>query len=538
MSAGTSDDEIGDHDLPAINEDAIATGEAADSSEADERFKSLPRLLRYAMLVLTAAQHVDQRLAAEIDQLCPDLGLNAGWLIAREADVGSDLGTDLGLLLAAELDRRAVAEDRPELRSLADSVRLLSLPALHDIRQFLGEHRRVAKSLLLAFHGFGRNNDDEHLCGELEQFCFGWAALPCCSHMLGRAYSAADAARILGARMAEHRVAAAKSAIRRQIGERDERKKEQARQDSDEADDKALTDASTGRAVPEHHLVVARLSDEQMKNIKLKEIIAPLKSVINTLLPLVMAPSLHQARNTLMFEFPYAAEVIDFALADLVGRATVHLRPLLLVGDPGGGKSRFARRLGEVLGLNVWRADASRADGAAFGGTDRRWYSAEPCHPFLAISQAKHANPLVLIDELEKAGTRSDYGRLWDCLLGFLEPETSFCYPDPALQIALNLSQVSYVATANRLDPLPAPIRDRFRVITFPKPTANDLDALLPAVIADLTRERGLDSQWVTLLDGAERRAVSAHWRGGSVRRLRRLVQAILRERDLRTARN
>ena len=52
----------------------------------------------------------------------------------------------------------------------------------------------------------------------------------------------------------------------------------------------------------------------------------------------------------------------------------------------------------------------------------RRWYSAEPCHPFLAVAQGKSANPMVLIDEIEKAATRSDYGRLWDCLLGFLEP--------------------------------------------------------------------------------------------------------------------
>jgi hypothetical protein len=49
-------------------------------------------------------------------------------------------------------------------------------------------------------------------------------------------------------------------------------------------------------------------------------------------------PPLHQVRKALMFEFPYAVDVIDFALADLIGRTTVRLRPLLLVGDPGGGK--------------------------------------------------------------------------------------------------------------------------------------------------------------------------------------------------------
>ena len=125
-----------------------------------------------------------------------------------------------------------------------------------------------------------------------------------------------------------------------------------------------------------------------------------------------------------------------------------------MVGAPGGGKSRFARRLAEVLGLSIWRTDASRSDGAAFGGTARRWSSAEVCHPFLAIAQGKIANPMVLLDELEKAGTGSDYGRLSDCLLGFLEPETNSRYPDPALQVTLDLSHVCFVATVNSTDPV------------------------------------------------------------------------------------
>src|ERR1700676_751045 len=62
-----------------------------------------------------------------------------------------------------------------------------------------------------------------------------------------------------------------------------------------------------------------------------------------------------------------------------------------------------------------------------------------------------------------------------------------------------------------------SPIRDRFRVVAFPKPSADDLDALLPAVIADLARERGLDESWVTPLDGIERAAAAQHWSGGSV---------------------
>jgi ATP-dependent Lon protease len=520
-------DDADDLDLPAAADDAVSTGAAADSSDWDERLKDLPRLLRYAMLITDGASHVEQRLIAEIDELCPQLPHNAAWAAAPNVATG--------LKLAAELDRCAVIQNEPNLRSLADCVRLLCLPTPRDATHF-EDYRRVGKGLVQAFHVTSRRAEEE-LCCDLERFVFGWAALPACTDILPKGVTAAMNAAFLGTSVAEHRIAATKAAAKRKAREEEERRRRQeAEAKAAEGEQQVSTPAA--EAIPDRHLMVAHLSSEEMKNVKLKDILGPLKGVINTALPLAEVPPLHEVRSTLAFEFPYATDVIDFALADLVGRTTIQLRPLLLVGDPGGGKSRFARRLGDVLGLNVWRTDASRSDGAVFGGTDRRWYSAEPCHAFLAIAQGRIANPLVLIDEIEKAATRSDYGRLWDCLLGFLEPETNARYPDPALQTNLDLSQVSYVATANSLDPLPSPIRDRFRVITFPKPAVDDLDALLPAVIADLAKERSLDASWVLPLDGLERAAVAQNWRGGSVRRLRRIVEAILRERDLRATRN
>jgi ATP-dependent Lon protease len=57
-------------------------------------------------------------------------------------------------------------------------------------------------------------------------------------------------------------------------------------------------------------------------------------------------------------------------------------------------------------------------------------------------------------------------------------------------------------------------------------------------VTADLAKERGLDQSWVPPLDGVEHTAVARHWRGGSVRRLRRIVESVLRERDVRATRN
>lgn len=505
-------------------QDLASTGAAADSAEPDEKLKALPRLLRYAILSTKEEAFAIERLVAEIRTLAPGRPLTLAWAKGPPS---------LGMALAVELDHLAVSRDQPDLRSLADCVRLLSL-ALSDLTAGAADHLRVGKALIHAYRHLPGDLDLD-LASEVEAFVAGWAALPTAVDILSRygGRGAADNAHVIGEQLVRRRVEAAEATLKRKFRENEEERKA-----ARESNAGAVTASNTSDTVADGHLMVCRLDAAVMKNPKMREITVPLKGIINTALPLAQMPLLHGVRAQLLFEFPYAEQVIDFALADLVGRGTLRLRPLLLVGDAGGGKSRFARRLGETLGLAVWRTDASRSDGAVFGGTDKRWYTAEPCHPFLAIAQAKHANPLVLIDELEKAATRTDYGRFWDCLLAFLEPETAARYPDPALQTNLDLSQVSYVATANSLDPLPSPLRDRFRVATFPKPAAADFITLLPAVIADLTVEWGLDSRWVEPFTGIECDTVAAHWRGGSVRRLRRVVEAVLRVREKLAVRN
>lgn len=517
-------DDSNDADV-SVEADVASTGAAADSAEYDAALKALPRLLRYSVLVNRDEAFAIERLFAEIAELTPGRPLTLAW--ARDPVMH-------GRELAHDLDHFAVVLDMPDLRALADTVRLLSLPVPEsDID--LADHIRVSKSLLHAYHQLPPNIDSE-LAAEIEAFSVGWALMPVAANLLSpyRRSGAAENARPLGREVARHGVDAAKAKIRKKHNKDASDRLRAAHERHDAASNSSPKD---GLAYVDR-MVVCRIDEATMQNPKMKELITPFKAAINVALPLILVPPLHVVREALRFEFPYAQHVIDFALADLIGRRTVRLRPLLIFGDAGGGKSRFARRLGEVLGVGVWRTDASRSDGAVFGGTDKRWYSAEPAHPFLAIAQAKHANPLVLIDELEKAATRTDYGRFWDCLLGFLEPETASRYPDPALQTNIDLSQINYVSTANTIDPLPGPLRDRFRIVTFPKPNAGDLDALLPAIIADLASESGLDSRWVEPLAGFERDAVAKHWRGGSVRQLRRVIEVVLRARDKSTARN
>jgi len=256
------------------------------------------------------------------------------------------------------------------------------------------------------------------------------------------------------------------------------------------------------------------------------------ETIIGRPVPLAPVPDLGALRSVLQFEFPYAAASIDRLLGDLVGRSEILLRPTVLVGPPGAGKSRLGARLAHHLGVGLWRVDATHDSGAAIGGLDRRWASTEPAHPVLAITRHGIANPIMLVDELEKASTRRDYGRLWDSLLAMLEPETARAYPDPAFQTTVDISRVSWLFTANDVAPLPGPLLDRLRVIEMPGPTAADLEALLPPVLAGIAASQGLDPAFLATLDGEEMTLVRRAWPGGSIRRLTRLVETVVAARE------
>src|SRR5258708_16589179 len=267
MSADRTSDDADDADLLAVERDAVSTGAAADSADWDERLKGLPRLLRYAMLLSDNASYVERRLIAEIKERCTTLPPNAAWAAAPA------VGT--GLALAVELDHRAVTQNEPILRSLADCVRLLCLPVPRDATYF-EEYRRVGKALVQAFHLTSRHADEQLLC-DLERFTFGWAALPACTDLLSKDLPAAVNATILGESMAEHRIAAVATAARRRAKEESEkRRKKEEDEKAAEASQQAPSPAAEG--IPDHHLVVPRLCSDEMKNPNTNDILVPLNT--------------------------------------------------------------------------------------------------------------------------------------------------------------------------------------------------------------------------------------------------------------------
>jgi len=256
------------------------------------------------------------------------------------------------------------------------------------------------------------------------------------------------------------------------------------------------------------------------------------KHLLRKALPLSPVPDLTLVRAILLEEFPYAAPVIETILRDLDGRENVHVRPTLLIGSPGAGKSHFARRLAEVLKTPCQMIPCGGVSDSMHGGATRKWATGEPSLPVAVIRTHRHAGPLIILDEIEKAGTGRHNGNLHDVLHGLLERETAARWHDPYIDAPCDLSHISWIMTANTIEPVPKSLRDRCRCLRFPEPGPEHLAVLAQRLLAEQYRDKGFDPKWALPLDGVEIEALSAAWPGGSIRVLQRIVDRLIDVRE------
>ncbi|WBU60560.1 AAA family ATPase [Paracoccus albus] len=162
------------------------------------------------------------------------------------------------------------------------------------------------------------------------------------------------------------------------------------------------------------------------------------------------------------------------------GEIGFRLPPMLLNGPPGIGKTRWATRLGELLDVPSLRIDAS-GEGASFGiaGLQRGWGSAGPGRILETVLNSLTGNPLIIIDEVEKAGiqssTKGSTHGLTDALLPLLERSTAMAWSCPYFRVTLDMSWLSFILLANNIDRLPDPLLSRCSVVNLPALSVNEL---------------------------------------------------------------
>src|SRR5882672_1570566 len=185
-------------------------------------------------------------------------------------------------------------------------------------------------------------------------------------------------------------------------------------------------------------------------------------------------PSGVPAMDTLYDELPNFSEVLDDVRKHIALCASsndpMELPPILLLGEPGIGKTHFGRRLAHLLATGFGFAPMnSMTAGWILSGASSQWKNAKPGKVFDTLLHGDYANPVMVVDEIDKAGTEAQYDPM-GALYSLLERETASRFVDEFVEIPVDASGVVWIATANAAAHIPEPILNRVNVYEIEAP--------------------------------------------------------------------